>query len=546
MPEHSKTEPYDLFIIGGGINGCGIARDAAGRGLRVMLAEMNDFGGATSSASTKLFHGGLRYLEYFEFNLVRKALIEREVLLKAMPHISWPMRFVLPLHKGMRFDAETPTSRLLVRFMPWLRGRRPAWLIRFGLFLYDTLGGREILPGTAALDLRSDPVGAPLQDKFAKGFEYSDCWIEDSRLVLLNARDAEQRGATMRSRSAVTKAERVGDLWHISFKDSQSGTSETVQAKMLVNAGGPWVENIIHQTAGINSSEGVRLVRGSHIVTRKLFEHDKSYFFQGSDGRIIFAIPYELDFTLIGTTDQDHSDPETRPECSDEERDYLLAFASEYFAKPVTKEDVVWSYSGVRPLYDDGASSATAATRDYVLTVNQPDGTAPILNVFGGKITTYRKLAENALVEIAPFFPDLPGPWTAGVPLPGGDFAVKDVQKKLEQLERDYPFLTPHWAQRLLRAYGTEAWDMLGTAKTAADLGRDFGATLTEQELRWSIANEYTKTTEDMIWRRSKLGLRLSKDEVADLDKFFSDPQGKSKKTPKRKAKPVALDQEIG
>ena len=542
MPNQSRMQPFDLFIIGGGINGCGIARDAAGRGLRVMLAEMNDFGGATSSASTKLFHGGLRYLEYFEFNLVRKALIEREVLLKAMPHISWPMRFVLPLHKGMRFDAETPTSRLLVRFMPWLRGRRPDWLIRLGLFLYDTLGGREILPGTAALDLRSDPAGKPLQDKFAKGFEYSDCWIEDSRLVLLNARDAEKRGATMRSRCAVTKAERVGDLWHISFKDSQSGTSETVQAKMLVNAGGPWVENIIHQTAGINSSEGVRLVRGSHIVTRKLFEHDKSYFFQGSDGRIIFAIPYEQDFTLIGTTDQDHSNPDTRPECSEEERDYLLGFASEYFAKPVTKEDVVWSYSGVRPLYDDGASSASAATRDYVLTVNQPDGTAPILNVFGGKITTYRKLAENALVDIAPFFPNLSGPWTAGVPLPGGDLAVADVEDRLAQLLRDYPFLTPRSALRLFRAYGTEAWDMLGTAQSAADLGRDFGATLSEQELRWSIANEYTKTTEDMIWRRSKLGLRLSQKEIAALEAFFDDYHSKPEKTSKRKAKQVALD----
>jgi len=542
VPNQSRMQPFDLFIIGGGINGCGIARDAAGRGLRVMLAEMNDFGGATSSASTKLFHGGLRYLEYFEFNLVRKALIEREVLLRAMPHISWPMRFVLPLHKGMRFDAETPTSRLLVRFMPWLRGRRPDWLIRLGLFLYDTLGGREILPGTAALDLRSDPAGKPLQDKFAKGFEYSDCWIEDSRLVLLNARDAEKRGATMRSRCAVTKAERVGDLWHISFKDSQSGTSETVQAKMLVNAGGPWVENIIHQTAGINSSEGVRLVRGSHIVTRKLFEHDKSYFFQGSDGRIIFAIPYEQDFTLIGTTDQDHSNPDTRPECSEEERDYLLGFASEYFAKPVTKEDVVWSYSGVRPLYDDGASSASAATRDYVLTVNQPDGTAPILNVFGGKITTYRKLAENALVDIAPFFPNLSGPWTAGVPLPGGDLAVADVEDRLAQLLRDYPFLTPRWALRLFRAYGTEAWDMLGTAQSAADLGRDFGATLSEQELRWSIANEYTKTTEDMIWRRSKLGLRLSQKEIAALEAFFDDYHSKPEKTSKRKAKQVALD----
>jgi len=542
VPNQSRMQPFDLFVIGGGINGCGIARDAAGRGLRVMLAEMNDFGGATSSASTKLFHGGLRYLEYFEFNLVRKALIEREVLLRAMPHISWPMRFVLPLHKGMRFDAETPTSRLLVRFMPWLRGRRPDWLIRLGLFLYDTLGGREILPGTAALDLRSDPAGKPLQDKFAKGFEYSDCWIEDSRLVLLNARDAEKRGATMRSRCAVTKAERVGDLWHISFKDSQSGTSETVQAKMLVNAGGPWVENIIHQTAGINSSEGVRLVRGSHIVTRKLFEHDKSYFFQGSDGRIIFAIPYEQDFTLIGTTDQDHSDPDTRPECSEEERDYLLGFASEYFAKPVTKEDVVWSYSGVRPLYDDGASSASAATRDYVLTVNQPDGTAPILNVFGGKITTYRKLAENALVDIAPFFPNLSGPWTAGVPLPGGDLAVAEVEDRLQQLLRDYPFLTPRWALRLFRAYGTEAWDMLGAAQSAADLGRDFGATLSEQELRWSIANEYTKTAEDMIWRRSKLGLRLSQKEITALEAFFENYYSKPEKTSKRKAKQVALD----
>ena len=542
MPNQSRMQPFDLFIIGGGINGCGIARDAAGRGLRVMLAEMNDFGGATSSASTKLFHGGLRYLEYFEFNLVRKALIEREVLLKAMPHISWPMRFVLPLHKGMRFDAETPTSRLLVRFMPWLRGRRPDWLIRLGLFLYDTLGGREILPGTAALDLRSDPAGKPLQDKFAKGFEYSDCWIEDSRLVLLNARDAEKRGATMRSRCAVTKAERVGDLWHLSVEDSQSGAFETVQAKMLVNAGGPWVENIIHQTAGINSSEGVRLVRGSHIVTRKLFEHDKSYFFQGSDGRIIFAIPYEQDFTLIGTTDQDHSNPDTRPECSEEERDYLLGFASEYFAKPVTKEDVVWSYSGVRPLYDDGASSASAATRDYVLTVNQPDGTAPILNVFGGKITTYRKLAENALVDIAPFFPNLSGPWTAGVPLPGGDLAVAEVEDRLQQLLRDYPFLTPRWALRLFRAYGTEAWDMLGAAQSAADLGRDFGATLSEQELRWSIANEYTKTAEDMIWRRSKLGLRLSQKEITALEAFFENYYSKPEKTSKRKAKQVALD----
>ncbi|NNE89920.1 MAG: glycerol-3-phosphate dehydrogenase, partial [Silicimonas sp.] len=358
---------YDLFIIGGGINGCGIARDAVGRGYSVALAEMNDFASATSSQSTKLFHGGLRYLEYFEFRLVREALVERENLLTAMPHISWPMRFVLPMHGSMRFDGTTPTSKLLSTVMPWMKGRRPNWLIRLGLFMYDHLGGRKILSGTSKLDLTKDPAGAPLDPKFKVAYEYSDCWVEDARLVLLNARDAADRGAHVMPRTKVLSATFADELWTI--ETEKNGEKSTHQARMLVNAGGPWVEDIIRQTIRINTQEGVRLVRGSHIVTKKLFDHDKCYFFQGTDGRIIFAIPYEQDFTLIGTTDQEHEDADIKPVCTEAEADYLRAFASKYFNKPIEKDAIVWTYSGVRPLYDDGAKSATAATREYVLTV---------------------------------------------------------------------------------------------------------------------------------------------------------------------------------
>ena len=511
----------DLFVIGGGINGCGIARDAVGRGLTVTLAEMNDLASATSSASTKLFHGGLRYLEYFEFNLVRKSLIERETLLRAMPHISWPMRFVLPYHKDMRFENSTPTSKLLNTFMPWMKGRRPAWLIRFGLFLYDNLGGRKILPGTTTVDLTKDPAGAPLKDKFKHAYEYSDCWIEDSRLVVLNARDAEQRGATILTRTKVTEAAREGDLWRVSLEDAETGAEHVVMARMLVNAGGPWVRDVIQHTMRINSTEGVRLVRGSHIVTRQLFDHGKCYFFQGEDGRIIFAIPYETDFTLIGTTDADHADAHVKPFCTDGERDYLLNFASNYFKTPVTKEDVVWSYSGVRPLYDDGAKSATAATRDYVLSVDTTGG-APLLNVFGGKITTYRKLAESAMEKVAPFFPALKGEWTAGVPLPGGDFLVTDVDRLVGELRIKHPYLSEFWARRLVRAYGTEAMEIIGDATSADDLGQDFGATLTAREVEWLIDKEYAMTAEDVVWRRNKLGLRLSMDQIKTLNDWMS------------------------
>jgi glycerol-3-phosphate dehydrogenase len=508
----------DLFIIGGGINGCGIARDAAGRGLDVGLAEMGDLGGATSSASTKLFHGGLRYLEFFEFGLVRKALVERETLLGAMPHISWPMRFVLPYHPDMRFEAETPTSKLLSLFMPWMKGRRPAWLIRLGLFFYDHLGGRKILPGTTTLDLANSPEGAPLNPKFRYAYEYSDCWVEDARLVVLNARDSEARGAQIMTRSRVTRAERVDDLWQITV--DRGDRAEVFQARALVNAGGPWVADIIRDLTHVASTEKVRLVRGSHIVVPRLYDHDKCYFFQGEDGRIIFAIPYETDFTLIGTTDADHHGDPSDARCTQEEVAYLCRFASAYFTTPVTPDQVVWTYSGVRPLYDDGASSATAATRDYVLSLDRNG--PPLLNVFGGKITTYRKLAEKALEKLRAGFPDLPGDWTAGVAMPGGDFPVDGVEDLIAALQAKYPFLTGRWARRLVKAYGTEARLILGDAQRAEDLGQDFGATLSEAEIRWLMTREYAMTVEDVVWRRSKLGLRLSADQIATIGAYMA------------------------
>ena len=512
----------DLFIIGGGINGCGIARDATGRGLIVTLAEQGDLAQGTSSASTKLFHGGLRYLEYFEFRLVREALEERETLLVAMPHISWPMRFVLPLSPDMRFDNDTPTARLLGWVMPWAKGRRPDWLIRLGLFLYDTMGGRKILPATRTVDLTTDAAGKPLKPKFRKAFEYSDCWVEDSRLVALNARDAAQRGARILTRTRVMSAERRDGLWHVTTLGPHG--TETHQARALVNAGGPWVEDVIRNVARINSSEGVRLVRGSHIVTKRLFDHERCYFFQGSDGRIIFAIPYEQDFTLIGTTDKDHTGAPKDAHCTDEERDYLLTFASQYFAKPLTKDDVVWTYSGVRPLYNDGAKSATAATRDYVLSLDQSG--APLLNVFGGKITTYRRLAESALAKLTPFFPQAKPAWTARVALPGGNFPHDGVAALTASLKTKHPFLTDYWAARLVRAYGTEAAMILGQATTAEALGQDFGATLTEAEVRWLMTREYATAAADVVWRRSKLGLRMTADQIERLDRFMANEAG--------------------
>ncbi|MEE9452816.1 MAG: glycerol-3-phosphate dehydrogenase [Paracoccaceae bacterium] len=490
MPD--TPDIIDIFVIGGGVNGCGIARDAAGRGLSVTLAEMGDLASATSSASTKLFHGGLRYLEYYEFGLVRKALKEREVLLSAMPHISWPMRFVLPHQKGMR----------------------PAWLLRLGLFIYDHLGGRKILPATRTLDLRVDIAGEALKDTLVKAFEYSDCWVQDSRLVVLNARDAAEHGARILTRTKVIAAKRHAAHWDITVQHG-TGAKELIKARKLVNAAGPWVEDIVRNTIGLPSDEGVRLVRGSHIVVPKIFDHDRAYFFQGGDRRIIFAIPYEGDFTLIGTTEQEHTDDIGAAMCTKVEVDYLCTLASEYYKTPVKASDVIWTYSGVRPLYDDGAKSATEATRDYVLSLN--DQGAPLLSIFGGKITTYRRLAEATLEKLG----HKGGAWTAGAPLPGGNFPVDGVADLIANLRADYPFLNARWAQRLIRTYGTEARDMLGDARDKKGLGQDFGAGLFAREVNWLMAQEFAQTPKDILWRRTRLGLHVAAQDVTALGEYM-------------------------
>lgn len=528
LPESEAL--LDLFIIGGGINGCGIARDAAGRGHSVALAEMNDLASATSAASTKLFHGGLRYLEFFEFRLVREALKEREVLLEAMPHIARPMRFVLPLYRGMRFEADTPASGLLSFFMPWMKGRRPDWLIRAGLFLYDNMGKRRHLRATTTLDLTRDPAGAPLKSTFRKAFEYSDCTVDDSRLVVLNARDAANRGAQIMTHTKVTGAERSADHWVITTK-AADGTLATHRARCLVNAAGPWVSETLRDVLGIASPDSIRLVRGSHILTRRLYDHDRAYFLQGDDGRIIFVIPYETDFTMIGTTEAPHDDPDNTPVCTPAEQQYLLDFVSQYFKRQLSAADVVSSFSGVRPLYDDGAQSATAATRDYVLKLDQAGGGAPLLSVFGGKITTYRKLAEAALEKIEPTLGAQRPHWTAGAPLPGGDFAVEGGRALADDLVGAHPFLDAAWAMRLVRAYGTDAALIFKRTHTAADAGPDFGATITARELEWAVEHEWVTSADDFLWRRSKLGLRLSRQQAEAIEAHI---QALRKKEPNR------------
>ena len=493
----------DVFIVGGGINGCGIARDAAGRGYSVFLAEMNDLASGTSSGSTKLIHGGLRYLEFYEFRLVREALMEREVLWKNAPHIIWPMRFVLPYAKGIR----------------------PAWLIRLGLFLYDHIGGRKLLPATKTLDMRTDPAAKPLKPLFTKAFEYSDGWVMDSRLVALNARDAADRGAVIRTRSRVVGATREGSLWSVRVEDMRTGTVDTVKARLLVNASGPWVDHVLHGPLGRNNVHNVRLVQGSHIVVRKKFDDPRAYFFQNRDGRIIFAIPYEDDFTLIGTTDQDYKGELGKVKISDAEVDYLCAAASEYFAEPVRKGDIVWTYSAVRPLYDDGASKAQEATRDYVLKDDGSSG-APLINAFGGKITTYRRLAESMLEKIEGHLGRKGRPWTADAPLPGGDFPATGFKSEVDSLKADYAFLDAGLAYRLSRLYGTRARNLLGHARSMADLGQRFGDDLYAAEINYLINQEFALTAEDVLWRRTKRGLRMSADEAAALDVYMTGKTG--------------------
>jgi len=495
----AATATVDIFVIGGGINGCGIARDAAGRGFSVFVAEMNDLASGTSSGSTKLIHGGLRYLEHYEFRLVREALMEREVLWRNAPHIIWPMRFVLPYFKG---------------------GPRPAWMLRLGLFLYDHIGGRKLLPATRTLDMRSDPSGRPLKPLFTKAFEYSDGWVMDSRLVALNARDAAERGAIVRTRTKVIDARRNAKHWAVEIEDMATGARETVNAKLLVNAAGPWVDHVLAETVGQNDVHNVRLVQGSHIVVPRKFDDPRAYFFQNKDGRIIFAIPYEDDFTLIGTTDRDYEGELSDARISDAEINYLCSAASEYFAEPIRPEEIVWTYSAVRPLFDDGASKAQEATRDYVLKADAASG-APLINSFGGKITTYRRLAESMLDLIEGFLGQRGKSWTATAPLPGGDFDAQDFDGEVARLKRDYAFLDAAHARRLVRLYGTRARKLLGKAKSREDLGTLFGADLYEAEVRYLAEEEWALTAEDVLWRRTKHGLRLSKEEAAALEKFM-------------------------
>ena len=489
---------YDFFIIGGGINGSAIARDAAGRGANVFLVEQGDIGSGTSSASTKLIHGGLRYLEHYEFRLVREALIEREVLLKAAPHIIWPLRFVLPHHRGLR----------------------PRWMIRLGLFMYDHLGGRKILPPTRSLDLTSDASGKALKPEFTRGYEYSDCWVEDSRFVALNCRDAADKGAEIRVRTKCTSARKVDGLWEMSITGPE-GEVETVRARALVNAAGPWVSEVLGQVVGYNEPAKIRMVKGSHIVVDKLYDHDRCYIFQNGDGRICFAIPYEQKFTLIGTTDEDYKGEPGKPAISDAETDYLLASISEYMKMPVTRAQLRWAYSGIRPLYDDGASKAQEATRDYVLKLESEGNEPPLLSIFGGKITTSRKLAEAALERLGPYFPKLGKPWTATGSLPGGDFGHDEVASRIAELQKNYSFLKPADAARLFRAYGTRVDRILDGCRFGSDMGQRFGS-LSEREIEYLKREEWAREPDDILWRRSKLGLHLSDAEQAELKAFMT------------------------
>jgi len=477
----------DVFIIGGGVNGAGIARDAAGRGLSVMMCEKDDLAQGTSSRSGKLVHGGLRYLEFYEFRLVREALIEREVLLNAAPHIIWPMRFVLP---------HSP-------------GDRPAWLVRLGLFLYDHLGGRKKLPGTRTLNLHRDPEGAPVQDRYNRGFEYSDCWVDDARLVTLNALDAAERGATILTRTRCVSAQRSGDAWEIVLQHTATGEKRTVRAKALVNAAGPWVLDIINQVTHTHSSRSVRLVKGSHIIVPKFWEGQQAYLMQNHDKRVIFVNPYEGDKALIGTTDipwQGNADAVT---ADDSEQQYLIDAVNRYFKIKLSASDVITRFSGVRPLFDDGKGNPSAVTRDYVFDLDEQQQ-LPLLHVFGGKITTFRKLAEHALQKLAPFFPQMGADWTRDATLPGGEIAHADFVSFLQQQKERYPWMPHALCKHYARLYGARLPQIIGEATSVAGLGRHFGALLYEAEVRYLVDKEWAQQAEDILWRRTKHRLHLT------------------------------------
>ncbi|PLZ01688.1 glycerol-3-phosphate dehydrogenase [Burkholderia sp. WAC0059] len=483
----AQTHSYDLLVVGGGINGAGIARDAAGRSLSVLLCEQDDLAAHTSSASTKLIHGGLRYLEYREFGLVRKALQERETLLRAAPHIMRPLRFV----------------------MPHVPSLRPAWLIRAGLFLYDHLARRQLLPGSRGIDMRRHPAGAPLVDSIRRGFVYSDGWVDDARLVVLNALDASERGARVLTRTKLVGAAREGGTWQAQLQ-REDGSRLDVRARAIANAAGPWVADLLHGALGRPSRHSIRLVKGSHIVTRRLFEHDHAYIFQNPDKRIVFAIPYEHDYTLIGTTDVEYRADPARVAISEDEIRYLCDSVSRYFSRPVAPDDVRWSYAGVRPLLEDEhADNPSAVTRDYLLELDAPSGEAPLLSVFGGKITTFRKLAEEAVDRLAGPLGIRAPAWTAGTPLPGGDIADADFDRFARQFEARHPWLPKDLARRYAHAYGTRADRLIGDARSTDALGTRFAPGLYEAELRYLRDAEWARSAQDVLWRRSKRGLHV-------------------------------------
>ncbi len=489
---------FDLAIIGGGINGAGIARDAAGRGLKVLLVEQNDLASGTSSASTKLIHGGLRYLEHYWFRLVREALTEREVVLRMAPHLVRPLRFVLPHEPGMR----------------------PAWMLRIGLFLYDHLGGRKILPGTRTIDLSRDALGAPLKGRYRYGFEYSDCQADDSRLVVLNALDAAERGAVIRTRTRCVRAER-SDVWQLVLE--VRGRRDVKSARALVNAAGPWVGLFEQTVLQRPPSEELRLIKGSHIVLHRLFDHDRAYIFQTPDGRVVFALPFECDFTLVGTTDQNFAGDPAGVAPSADEIGYLCNVVNDHFRTTIAPADVIWSFAGVRSLQDDGSNKPQDTPRDYVLALD--DEAAPLLTVIGGKITTFRRLAEAALDELAPVLGTRPA-WTAKSRLPGGDFPVDGVEQLIAETRASFPFLAEAQARRMVHAYGTRVPRVLGDARTPADLGPVLGADLTGAEVRYLMDQEWAQTADDVLWRRSKLGLRFAREERARLGTFMADAIG--------------------
>lgn len=487
------SQPYDVIIVGGGVNGAGVARDAAGRGARVLLLEQGDLAQGTSSASTKLIHGGLRYLEHYEFGLVREALKEREILWGIAPHIIRPLRFVLPYRDGLR----------------------PRWLLRLGLFLYDHIGGRRKLPKARSIDLARDVSGAPLQPQYRRGFEYSDAAVDDARLVLLNARDAADRGARIRLHTRAERLRVEDGLWVVEAR-SDRGHHYRFVGRSLVNAAGPAVLDLLHR-ADAPPDYAMRLVRGSHIVVRKLFDHDKAYFFQLPDGRIFFAIPYQRDFTLIGTTDADHHGPLDRIEASAEEIAYLCEGANLYFRAAISPADVVWSYAGVRPLVEDGSGKPEAATRGYRIDLDSGEG-APLLTIYGGKITSYRHVAQHAVDELATHVAALTGKrWTAKIALPGGDFPTNGAAALRAIYRRQHTFLPIATVDRIVCAYGTDAHQWLGEAKSWDELGGEIAHGLSMAELRWMVTREWARDVEDVLWRRSKLGLLFDAEDVERL-----------------------------